>query len=519
MIKRIIHYSNQFVNISFVLLLIISCEQIEETDVDLDLEQKTIIIDGEPLYAGYGYDPGEDRAFRNAIYPDAVYESTEIQPALTVSVETIDEQENLETFNTYYKVTTKKNKRFFGLFKKSRTTSEKLETRTNINNTRIAVIAKITVRSQRFLTDASATLIPPAKRLLEQNQLDRFLDNYGPYYVSDRTVGGEVYYAYVYEFCSISNWSKYEFKEKLKSSILKIFNKEGTVNVSTQDQQLINQSLQTTSILSDIPGFAPRIVLSVQDANNEIARIQNYLRQNPEKAITIDMELQPYETIQDNPALETISNEKLTCLENLKGWDELYQKIHNIYVSAKNNELKQQASSALQSIKREISKATICDHSIAPNSNAYESLLVETEKDQYLQPIHRYWNLRVGDHFYTTNWNELGNGKDGYNYEGTIGKAYSRKFIGTQPVYRYWNPRNTDHFYTTNWSELEQGKVGYHYEGIIGYVYPDFDCDRKPVYRYWNSGNGDHFYTTNYHELGGGAQGWKYEGIMGYVIP
>ncbi|MFZ5986846.1 MAG: hypothetical protein ACOYWZ_06965 [Bacillota bacterium] len=36
-------------------------------------------------------------------------------------------------------------------------------------------------------------------------------------------------------------------------------------------------------------------------------------------------------------------------------------------------------------------------------------------------------------------------------------------------LYRYCN--GTDHFYTTNYSELGSGKLGYVYEGIQCYVF------------------------------------------------
>ncbi len=502
-------------------LFFVSCEKdnsFQSIQEESNSDKKTIIVQGKPLYAGYGYDPGEDRAFRNAIYPNAIYESTDIQPALSVEVIAIDDQKNLDQYNRSYKVSTKK-KSFLGLFKKSRTTTESLETRTKINSTQIAVIARISVKTQRFLTNSTPNFIPPAKRFLEKGEYSKFLDNYGPYYVADRTVGGEVYYAYAYSYCEISNWSKHEFTEKAKSSILGIFNKQSTVNVTNEDQRLLNQSLQNTSIHSNIPGFAPRVVQSVEDANAETQRIQDYLRANPTKATTIDMELKPYETLFDAPALASYSEQKETCLKYLDGWERLHQKIHHIAISTKEAAVRQQATDALHTIQMEIAKAASCNNPTPPNYQPYEALLRETKKNQFLVPIYRYWNLSNGDHFYTTNFNELGHGGKGYKSEGITGHLFSVQLVGTVPVYRYWSSKHTDHFYTTYFNELGPGRDSYRYEGIVGYVYPNFDCDRKPLYRYWNSGNGDHFYTTNYHELGAGAFGWKYEGIMGYVVP
>jgi hypothetical protein len=86
-------------------------------------------------------------------------------------------------------------------------------------------------------------------------------------------------------------------------------------------------------------------------------------------------------------------------------------------------------------------------------------------------------------------------------------------------LYRYWNPSIADHFYTTNWAELGSGRYGWNYEGIQCYVLPVQTPGSLPLYRYWNPGAGDHFYTTNWGELGSGRYGWNYEGIQCYVFP
>lgn len=75
-----------------------------------------------------------------------------------------------------------------------------------------------------------------------------------------------------------------------------------------------------------------------------------------------------------------------------------------------------------------------------------------------LAPLYRYFNPSVVDHFYTTNFNELGGGGNGYNYEGIQSFIYPYPVKGSVPLYRYWQPQVSDHFYTTNpiAMELEQ---------------------------------------------------------------
>ena len=83
-------------------------------------------------------------------------------------------------------------------------------------------------------------------------------------------------------------------------------------------------------------------------------------------------------------------------------------------------------------------------------------------------PLYRYYN--GAEHFYTTSFSELGNGKDGYSFEGVQCHVYTSSQSGTTPLYRYYN--GTEHFYTTSFDELGSGKSGYSLEGIQCYVLP-----------------------------------------------
>ena len=90
---------------------------------------------------------------------------------------------------------------------------------------------------------------------------------------------------------------------------------------------------------------------------------------------------------------------------------------------------------------------------------------------------------------------------------------------GTVPLYRYWNPSVTDHYYTTNFNEVGWAANGWEFNYIECYIYPTQQSGTVPLYGYWNPSIGDHCLTTNFDELGNGAYGWSYTGISGYVIP
>lgn len=138
-------------------------------------------------------------------------------------------------------------------------------------------------------------------------------------------------------------------------------------------------------------------------------------------------------------------------------------------------------------------------------------------------PFYRYHNVKSKDHFYTTNWSELGKGKDGYAYEWIAGYIYtnSSSVKGLVPLYQYYDEKNKDHFYTTDWSELQQGKDKYVYEKIAGYVFPSSSRPNGtvPMYRYWDSQSVDHFYTTDWSELQQGKDKYVYEWVACNIFP
>lgn len=129
-------------------------------------------------------------------------------------------------------------------------------------------------------------------------------------------------------------------------------------------------------------------------------------------------------------------------------------------------------------------------------------------------PVFRYFNRAdLMNHFYTTNYNELGNGSnDGWIFEGIGFFAFFNQVNGSVPVYRYYSSSSSDHYYTTNFNELGSGKADYGYEGIRFYVYPSALNGSVAVFGYWNGNIRDHFFTKNQNEfIVSGLQGYQLE--------
>ena len=161
-----------------------------------------------------------------------------------------------------------------------------------------------------------------------------------------------------------------------------------------------------------------------------------------------------------------------------------------------------------------------------------DGALFATERDGYnavapATPLYRYWSPGGSDHFYSTDFTELGRSNFGWSLEHIQCRILPplpplpnvAPRAGSIPLYRYWNAGNSDHFYTTDRTELGDRAFGWNFEKIEGYVYAEQLPGTVPLYRYWNAGSSDHFYTTDRTELGDRAFGWVLERIQCYVFP
>jgi MAC/Perforin domain. len=96
-------------------------------------------------------------------------------------------------------------------------------------------------------------------------------------------------------------------------------------------------------------------------------------------------------------------------------------------------------------------------YALEPNSNLPETVT-----------LHRYYNSKNDDHFYTTNSSEVKSGSD-WAYEGVACKVYTKEMPNTTRLFRFWNGKY--HFYTTNPNESWMASNGFKKEDEIIWVY------------------------------------------------
>jgi len=136
------------------------------------------------------------------------------------------------------------------------------------------------------------------------------------------------------------------------------------------------------------------------------------------------------------------------------------------------------------------------------------------------RPLYRYYNGKQRKHYYTVDFNEYGNGRGGFSYEGVSCQVFdaNNRPEGTSTVFRFYNPRSGDHYYNIR-RQLPVGQLqGYNFEGPAFAVLRSRAPGAVPLFEYYNDRTGDHFYTADKHELGYGFEGYHFDDVVGFVF-
>lgn len=143
------------------------------------------------------------------------------------------------------------------------------------------------------------------------------------------------------------------------------------------------------------------------------------------------------------------------------------------------------------------------------------------------QEITSWFNTVSNDLIVTTNPNEV-SGQDNWIKKRNLGKSYNGDEEGSFPIYRYFRNSTKSHFYTKDFNELGNGKFGFVYEGISFYL-KDSDPEKYRISdgQFFQDINTERYYITfesklrliedaetvrrlfNFRKEGSGIRGWK----------
>ncbi len=115
-----------------------------------------------------------------------------------------------------------------------------------------------------------------------------------------------------------------------------------------------------------------------------------------------------------------------------------------------------------------------------PSIFTFEGVAYEVNPETNHDPLYRFYNKLNGSHFYTASAAEkntiMAQLPDVYQYEGVAYNVTATDVAGSSPVHRFYNVTNGSHFYTA--SEAEKAMViarwpsVYTYEGIGFWIAP-----------------------------------------------
>lgn len=129
-------------------------------------------------------------------------------------------------------------------------------------------------------------------------------------------------------------------------------------------------------------------------------------------------------------------------------------------------------------------------------------------------PLYRYENQSTKEVLLSATPWELSNQ---WVRKETVGVVYDQQYAGVVPLYRYVNAGIGDHFYTTDYNELRDGAAGWVARGVGAYVYDHEVPNAIPLYRFSNP-QAKHYFTTNRAE-GESKPGYYFERIAAWIFP
>lgn len=84
-------------------------------------------------------------------------------------------------------------------------------------------------------------------------------------------------------------------------------------------------------------------------------------------------------------------------------------------------------------------------------------------------PLYEFFDRHINDYFYTTDISA--EGSTGFELVDVVAYVYTEQQTNTIPMYRYFNESTGQHLYTVDFLELGNGGNGWKFEGKAFYVY------------------------------------------------
>ncbi len=306
---------------SLVILLILtftflSCqkEDISESDkpTGTNLENndnaKVLIVNGQPVYVGYGFNISDSRVSRPAIETDFVAENTSSDFRTYIEVTVIAESKDVLDY-------VEKTKQFglslayplpglggFSYISVKFLSAESVANLLTIDKDHVSVIARVIIPHSSYTVGAGEQFLEyRAERFLERAGPARFMSKFGSSYLESNVLGADLTYTFEYNLSEKTEQEKKDFLTYVAIGILPWFEISVTNQLQTYQKESIRSTYSHSRVVSNLSGFAPRIITDANDVigenpvfQSELFRIGKYMDDNPTLVGTLASKLQPY---------------------------------------------------------------------------------------------------------------------------------------------------------------------------------------------------------------------------------
>ncbi|GAA0725783.1 hypothetical protein GCM10009430_31970 [Aquimarina litoralis] len=214
-----------------------------------------------------------------------------------------------------------------------------------------------------------------------------FVENYGSNYVQKNVYGADLVYIYRLDFSSVSENKVKDVIRNFQVGFAPYFSFGTSSSLSSSEIREIQNSITDVTILSNLNGFAPRIVKNEKQAEREMDRLEAYLKspQGRKENPLLATYTKSYEKVADfnfgeKRRMKGAFVKAAKCHQKLQQWLSEEAKVSFVRKSTLTPSIAAQADNALRTIRVQIEKATNCEQgSRAPRFNEFKSIQLEPE--------------------------------------------------------------------------------------------------------------------------------------------
>ena len=217
-------------------------------------------------------------------------------------------------------------------------------------------------------------------------------------YIDSQITGGDVYYVYTYKYSRTDTQYKSNFERNIKANIQTIFGLQADKVLSNQEKQEIARSVEKYTVTSNIIGYAPTLISRRGQLNGEIARVQNFLTNNPLSAATMEMNLRSYSNITDYQELRELYNKEAKCFRDWELWNEIRSVIKYLEKNPKRSIFANgYYTNELKKIEQQLINSMQCNNSLTPFTEETSiSFQYKNHWDLYFPDEFKVWKLPNG---------------------------------------------------------------------------------------------------------------------------